>query len=65
MIFVDAGNTFLSWNDISASKMAVGGGLGIRIRTPLAPLRFDFAYPLTTGFGYRGLRIHFSIGQMF
>jgi len=65
VVFVDAGNTFLGWRDVSASKMAVGGGLGIRVHTPLAPLRFDFAYPLTTGFGYRGLRIHFSIGQMF
>ncbi|HSG01389.1 MAG TPA: translocation/assembly module TamB domain-containing protein, partial [Vicinamibacterales bacterium] len=65
VVFLDAGNTFLGWRDISLSKMALGGGLGIRIDTPLAPLRFDFAYPLTTSYGYRGLRIHFSIGQMF
>jgi outer membrane protein assembly factor BamA len=65
VVFLDAGNTFLGWSDISLSKLALGGGLGIRINTPLAPLRFDFAYPLTTSYGYRGLRIHFSIGQMF
>jgi len=33
--------------------------------SPLAPLRLDFAYPLSDQYGQHGLRIHFSIGQMF
>jgi outer membrane translocation and assembly module TamA len=45
--------------------MAVGSGLGLRIATPLAPLRLDFGYPVTEGFGPPRLRVHFSIGQMF
>ena len=64
-MFVDAGNTFASTADIALDRLAVGAGLGVRIRTPLAPLRLDFAYPFSSEFGQSGLRFHFSIGQMF
>jgi len=63
--FVDAGNTFASAADIALGRLAVGAGLGVRIRTPLAPLRLDFAYPFSSQYGQSGIRIHFSIGQMF
>jgi len=63
--FVDAGNTFASTADIALGRLAVGAGLGLRVRTPLAPLRLDFAYPFSSQYGQSGLRIHFSIGQMF
>ena len=62
---MDAGNTFASPADIALGRLAVGAGLGLRVRTPLAPLRLDFAYPFSSEFGQSGLRIHFSIGQMF
>jgi outer membrane protein assembly factor BamA len=63
--FVDAGNTFFSATNVTLSELAVGAGLGVRIQTPLVPLRLDFAFPLTTKYGHSGLRVHFSIGQMF
>ena len=28
-------------------------------------LRLDFAHPFTEQYGHRGVRVHFSIGQMF
>ncbi len=37
----------------------VGYGFGIRVNTPLGPLRLDY------GFGKEGSRAHFSIGQVF
>jgi outer membrane protein insertion porin family len=63
--FVDAGNTFASAADIVLGKLAVGAGLGVRVRTPLAPLRLDVAYPFNAPNGQSGVRVHFSIGQMF
>ena len=63
--FVDAGNTFITFHDLSSRGLGVGAGLGLRIDTPLAPVRLDFGYPLTPSFGYRGLRFHFAIGQIF
>jgi outer membrane translocation and assembly module TamA len=37
----------------------------VRIRTPLAPFRLDVAYPFNVVDGRHGVRVHFSIGQMF
>jgi outer membrane protein assembly factor BamA len=64
-VFVDAGNTFARSGDLALDGLAVGAGLGVRIRTPLAPFRLDVAYPFSNDYGQRGVRVHFSIGQMF
>ena len=63
--FLDAGNTFGSFSQITLNRLALGAGLGVRIRTPLAPLRLDVAYPFSNEYGREGVRVHFSIGQMF
>ena len=63
--FLDAGNTFGSFSQITLNRLALGAGLGVRIRTPLAPLRLDLAYPFSNEYGREGVRVHFSIGQMF
>ena len=73
--FLDAGNVWdRSWrlylNDVRADA-----GIGVRYRTPVGPLRLDFAYQLTPNGAlvlngrapgdYRRWRLHFSIGQAF
>ncbi len=54
-LFLDFGNAFhwfLSNEDIQVkpldyiTKLAVGGGIGIRYETPIGPLRVDFAVPI-------------------
>jgi outer membrane protein insertion porin family len=64
VLFADAGNTFAHDTTFSLSDLAVGVGFGLRIRTPLAPIRIDLGYPLPHRPG-SSLRWHFSIGQMF
>ncbi|HSC28398.1 MAG TPA: translocation/assembly module TamB domain-containing protein [Vicinamibacterales bacterium] len=63
--FVDGGNTFISFQDVTLGELAVGAGLGIRVHTPFVPFRFDFGYPMTAGYEKRRLHFHFSVGQMF
>ncbi len=63
--FVDAGNTFGAFSEITLNRLALGAGVGVRVRTPLAPLRLDVAYPFSNEYGREGVRVHFSIGQMF
>jgi outer membrane translocation and assembly module TamA len=63
--FVDAGNTFASIADLTLGRLALGAGIGLRVRTPLAPLRLDVAYPFSDAYSRGGMRVHFSIGQMF
>lgn len=41
-IFVDAGNAFDNWGDYA---MHVGGGVGVRYKSPLGPIRVDLAVP--------------------
>jgi len=56
--FVDAGNAFDNLDDF---KIALGYGVGARVRTPIGPFRFDVAY----GQDSRQFRVHFSVGLQF
>ena len=56
--FVDAGNAVDSLSDL---HLALGYGLGARVRTPLGPFRLDLAY----GQDVHRVRVHFSVGLAF
>ncbi len=65
VLFVDVGHAwggYPSVNEFTQSrsfKPEVGYGFGIRVDTPLGPLRIDY------GVGREGGRTHFSFGQVF
>ncbi|WP_394476829.1 autotransporter assembly complex protein TamA [Roseateles sp. LYH14W] len=54
-VFIDAGNAASRWQDYSAK---LGYGAGVRWRSPVGPLRVDFARAHDTG----KWRLHFSVG---
>jgi translocation and assembly module TamA len=56
--FVDAGDAFDDWSD---ADIAVGYGIGARLRTPIGPIRLDVAY----GEREKNVRLHFSVGLSF
>ncbi len=56
--FIDAGNAFDSWSGV---HLALGYGIGARVRTPLGPFRLDVAY----GQDVQTVRVHFSVGLTF
>jgi len=56
--FVDAGNAVDQWADYTP---ALGYGLGVRWRSPVGPLRIDWAYGQET----HKARVHFSVGIAF
>jgi len=56
--FVDAGNAADQWSQF---KPALGYGLGVRWRSPVGPLRIDWAY----GRDLHKARLHFSVGIAF
>jgi len=56
--FVDAGNAF---DELSDFKLAVGYGMGLRLKTLIGPFRLDLAY----GEQSRQVRLHFSVGLAF
>lgn len=57
-VFVDAGNAADSWSSL---KPVYGTGVGVRWRSPVGPLRLDWAYGSETRKG----RLHFSVGIVF
>ncbi len=56
--FVDAGNAI---DDLDNIHLALGYGVGGRLRTPIGPFRLDVAY----GQDDHQVRIHFSVGLAF
>jgi translocation and assembly module TamA len=57
-VFVDAGNAADNWPGLDP---LVGYGVGVRWRSPVGPLKLDWAIARATGKG----RLHFSIGIAF
>lgn len=57
-VFADAGNAMNEWKDF---EPAVGYGVGVRWRSPVGPLRIDWAYGREVKKG----RLHFSVGIVF
>ena len=56
--FIDAGNAADSFSNLHP---VVGVGLGLRWRSPIGPLRLDYAYGVET----KKFRLHFSVGIVF
>lgn len=75
VLFADGGNVWPGKYDFNLNDMKYDVGAGIRYRTPVGPLRFDFGYQLTKIEGLiiegdpknnnRRWRLHFSVGQAF
>mgnify|MGYP001246029606 FL=1 len=57
-VFLDAGRAADSWTGF---KPALGYGIGLRWRSPVGPLRVDWAY----GEELRKARVHLSVGIAF
>lgn len=80
VVFVDAGNLWNTYKDISIPTIALAAGFGIRYNTFFGPLRVDFGFRLfdpaapaaqkflfqrDLTYNLRQMVIHFGIGQAF
>ncbi len=45
-LFVDAGNLWADWRDISLSGMKLGAGVGVRYASPIGPIRLEAGWKL-------------------
>ena len=43
-VFVDGANVWPAWRDVSPSAMRWGAGLGVRVETPVGPIRLEYAW---------------------
>ncbi|MFH1962787.1 MAG: outer membrane protein assembly factor BamA [bacterium] len=67
VLFADCGNVWEKASDIDFSELKFGAGLGIRINSPIGPIRMDYAWRLNDAIGQvKGeSKIHFGIGPSF
>jgi outer membrane protein insertion porin family len=70
VVFVDTGNVFATTGDIDFGQLRTAVGFGARWKSPVGPLRLDFAWklkPITFDNGTRekGFAWYITIGQAF
>ena len=66
-LFIDTGNTWSKPSDFSFGSFKTGVGFGVRIKTPMGPLKLDYGIPLNrtpNNTGKSG-RFHFSMSHGF
>ncbi|MBI1976022.1 MAG: BamA/TamA family outer membrane protein, partial [Candidatus Omnitrophica bacterium] len=65
-IFYDTGNVWRRAGDIGSGTFRSGTGVGMRIKTPIGPVKLDWGYPLNppAGESKKG-RFHFNISRGF
>jgi len=64
-VFVDAGQLDLTPWRWKPADLTVSLGAGLRVGTPLGPIRLDLALPLNAPKEAGTTFFHFSIGQAF
>ncbi len=70
VVFVDTGNVFATMGDVDLGQLRTAVGFGARWKSPVGPLRLDFAWklkPITFDNGTRekGFAWYITIGQAF
>ncbi|MFH1338970.1 MAG: outer membrane protein assembly factor BamA [Candidatus Omnitrophota bacterium] len=66
--FYDAGNVWRKLSDIGSGGFKSGIGFGVRIKTPIGPIKLDYGIPLNKQAGEdekKSGRVHFSMGSGF
>ncbi|HKV38494.1 MAG TPA: BamA/TamA family outer membrane protein, partial [Blastocatellia bacterium] len=65
-VFSDTGNVFARVRDIKPANLTENVGFGLRIKTPIGPLRFDLGFLVfNKPPSQRDYRFHASFGQTF
>jgi outer membrane protein insertion porin family len=63
--FAEAGNVYPLVSDMSLDDLRYTAGLGLRYKSAVGPLRFDWGYKLNRRPGERPYHLHFTIGHAF
>ncbi len=67
VLFADCGNVWAKTSGVDFSELKAGAGIGLRINSPIGPIRMDYAWRLNDVPGQvKGeTKIHFGIGPSF
>jgi outer membrane protein insertion porin family len=65
LVFYDAGNVFLELKDFDPFDLRHTVGAGLRLETPVGPLRAEYGWKLDREQGETGGEFHFAIGSVY
>lgn len=65
VVFYDAGNVFLELKDFNPLELRHTLGAGLRLETPVGPLRAEYGWKLDRRVGETGGEFHFAIGSVY
>lgn len=74
VFFADAGRSwkqngrdpdYIRDNEKFGRNIATTAGVGLRLNTPIGPLRFDFGWPVGNKMDKDGMKFYFNMGQAF
>jgi outer membrane protein insertion porin family len=65
VVFWDGGNTWLDQDSIRWTDIKTTVGLGLRLNTPVGPLRLDYGHKLNWNPGEAHGTFHFTLGHAF
>jgi outer membrane protein insertion porin family len=64
-MFFDFGQVWAEVEDFGQDKINTSAGVGVRMNTPIGPMRLDYGYPLNPDDDQGGGQIHFTTGFSF
>jgi len=64
-VFVDGGNVWADWRDVSVSDLKWGAGLGVRYASPVGPVRLEVGWKLDRLASEDSYVVLFSFGNAF
>ena len=64
-LFFDAGNAYGFGTDFDPTDLRYGAGVGVRVFSPLGPMRLDLGYNLDKQPGEKSFQVHFTVGSPF
>jgi outer membrane protein insertion porin family len=64
-VFIDAGTVTPEVGDLSLSALRSGAGAGLRLTTPVGPIRLDAGYALQPIPGEKRLQVYLTVGYPF
>ncbi|MFH1176493.1 MAG: BamA/TamA family outer membrane protein, partial [Acidobacteriota bacterium] len=64
-VFLDGGNIWSSWREVQTSELRWGAGLGLRVETPVGPLRLEYGWKLDRETGESPGELFLSFGNPF
>jgi outer membrane protein insertion porin family len=65
LLFYDTGNLYWRLGDFDPADLRQAAGLGLRLQTPIGPLRVEYGWKLDRQQGESSGELHFSLGVPF